>query len=231
MTDNSRIADGTSSATSGPQVGVQGLGCMGMSFAYGPTDEAAARATLERALELGRHALRHRGRLRRGREREVPRPVLRGAPRRGHARHQVRHRARPGRPAPGASSATTRAYIRQAVEDSLRRLGVDVDRPLLHAPPRRGRAASRRRSARWPSWCGEGKVKHLGLSEVTGAELREAHAVHPIAAVQSEWSLFSRDIETSVVPAAARARRGPRAVLAARPRLPDRARSPTPTRS
>ncbi|GAA3065455.1 hypothetical protein GCM10020000_56590 [Streptomyces olivoverticillatus] len=48
----------------------------------------------------------------------------------------------------------------------------------------------------------EGKVKHLGLSEVTGSELREAHAIHPIAAVQSEWSLFSRDIEKSVVPTA-----------------------------
>jgi aryl-alcohol dehydrogenase-like predicted oxidoreductase len=47
----------------------------------------------------------------------------------------------------------------------------------------------------------EGKVKHLGLSEVTGGELRAAHAVHPIAAVQSEWSLFSRDIEAGVVPA------------------------------
>jgi aryl-alcohol dehydrogenase-like predicted oxidoreductase len=48
-----------------------------------------------------------------------------------------------------------------------------------------------------------GKVRHLGLSEVTGAELREAHAVHPISAVQSEWSLFSRDVERSVVGAAA----------------------------
>jgi aryl-alcohol dehydrogenase-like predicted oxidoreductase len=48
-----------------------------------------------------------------------------------------------------------------------------------------------------------GKVKYLGLSEVTGAELREAHAVHPITAVQSEWSLFSRDVERSAVPAAA----------------------------
>jgi aryl-alcohol dehydrogenase-like predicted oxidoreductase len=48
-----------------------------------------------------------------------------------------------------------------------------------------------------------GKVRRLGLSEVTGAELREAHAVHPIAALQSEWSLFSRDVERTAVPAAA----------------------------
>lgn len=49
----------------------------------------------------------------------------------------------------------------------------------------------------------EGKVRHLGLSEVTGPELRAAHAVHPITALQSEWSLFSRDVETSAVPTAA----------------------------
>jgi aryl-alcohol dehydrogenase-like predicted oxidoreductase len=48
----------------------------------------------------------------------------------------------------------------------------------------------------------EGKVRHLGLSEVTGAELRAAHAVHPIAALQSEWSVFNRDVENTAVPAA-----------------------------
>jgi aryl-alcohol dehydrogenase-like predicted oxidoreductase len=49
----------------------------------------------------------------------------------------------------------------------------------------------------------QGKIRHLGLSEVTAEELREAHAVHPIAAVQSEWSIWSRDVERNVVPAAA----------------------------
>ena len=92
-------------------------------------------------------------------------------------------------------------YIRQCVEASLKRLDVDViDLYYMH-----------RRDVNVPleetvgvmaELVGEGKIKHLGLSEVTGDELRTAHAVHPIAAVQSEWSLFSRDIEAKVVPAA-----------------------------
>ena len=56
----------------------------------------------------------------------------------------------------------------------------------------------------WRSLSVQGKVRHLGLSEVTAEELREANAVHPIAAVQSEWSIWSRDVERNVVPAAAR---------------------------
>ena len=63
-----------------------------------------------------------------------------------------------------------------------------------------------------------GKVRHLGLSEVTADELRAAVAVHPIAAVQSEWSIWSRDVERNVVPDRRRTRRRLRAVLAAGPR-------------
>lgn len=94
------------------------------------------------------------------------------------------------------------AYIRQAVDRSLKRLGTDViDLYYMH-----------RRDLRVPivetveAMAGlvqQGKVKHLGLSEVTAQELAEAHAVHPIAAVQSEWSIWSRDVERNVVPAAA----------------------------
>lgn len=94
------------------------------------------------------------------------------------------------------------AYIRQAVDRSLKRLGTDViDLYYMH-----------RRDLRVPivetveamaELVQQGKVKHLGLSEVTAQELAEAHAVHPIAAVQSEWSIWSRDVERNVVPAAA----------------------------
>ncbi len=68
-----------------------------------------------------------------------------------------------------------------------------------------------------------GKVRYLGLSEVTGDTVRTAHAVHPISAVQSEWSLWTRDPETGRAADAARARDRVRAVQPARPRLPDRA--------
>ncbi|GAB6937903.1 aldo/keto reductase [Isoptericola variabilis] len=94
------------------------------------------------------------------------------------------------------------AYVAEAADASLRRLGVDViDLYYLH-----------RRDPRVPvedvvgamaDLVTAGKVRHLGLSEVTAAELRAAQAVHPIAAVQSEWSLWSRDVERSVVPTAA----------------------------
>lgn len=94
------------------------------------------------------------------------------------------------------------AYIRQAVDRSLQRLGTDrIDLYYMH-----------RRDLRVPivetveamaELVQQGKVKHLGLSEVTAQELEEASAVHPIAAVQSEWSIWSRDVERNVVPAAA----------------------------
>ncbi len=94
------------------------------------------------------------------------------------------------------------AYVAQAAEASLRRLGTDViDLYYIH-----------RRDLRVPivetveamaALVRAGKVRHLGLSEVTAEELREANAVHPIAAVQSEWSIWSRDVERNVVPAAA----------------------------
>ena len=94
------------------------------------------------------------------------------------------------------------AYIRQAVDRSLQRLGTDViDLYYMH-----------RRDLRVPivetveamaELVQHGKIRHLGLSEVTAQELAEASAVHPIAAVQSEWSIWSRDVERNVVPAAA----------------------------
>jgi aryl-alcohol dehydrogenase-like predicted oxidoreductase len=94
------------------------------------------------------------------------------------------------------------AYVKQAVDRSLQRLGTDtIDLYYMH-----------RRDLRVPivetveAMAGlvqAGKVRHLGLSEVTAEELREANSVHPIAAVQSEWSIWSRDVERNVVPAAA----------------------------
>ncbi|MFK0008057.1 aldo/keto reductase [Paenarthrobacter sp. NPDC090520] len=107
-----------------------------------------------------------------------------------------------GNPADGYTGVRGDApYVKQAAEASLRRLDTDViDLYYLH-----------RRDLRVPivetveamaELVREGKVRHLGLSEVTAEELRQAHAVHPIAAVQSEWSIWSRDVEQHVVPAA-----------------------------
>lgn len=198
MTDNKiatvELGDG------GPQVGVQGLGCMGMSEFYGDTDEAAARDTLEAALEAGVTLFDTADIYGNGANETFLAPFV------GAHRDEItlatkfaierkdddpQYRAVRNDP----------AYIRQAVEDSLRRLNTDViDLYYMH---RRDPSVPLADSVgAMAELVQQGKVKQLGLSEVTGAELREAYAVHPIAALQSEWSLFSRDVERSAVSAA-----------------------------
>ncbi|WP_329318478.1 aldo/keto reductase [Streptomyces sp. NBC_01262] len=185
----------------GPVVGIQGLGCMGMSEFYGDTDQAAARATLDAALDAGVTLFDTADIYGAGANEEFIAPFVRAhrdeitlATKFGIVRkaEDPRYRAVSNDP----------AYIRQAVEASLRRLGVEViDLYYMH---RRDPAVPLAESVgAMAELVAQGKVKHLGLSEVTGAELREAQAVHPIAAVQSEWSLFSRDIEISLTGAAA----------------------------
>ncbi|MEU9606993.1 aldo/keto reductase [Streptomyces sp. NPDC048057] len=182
--------------TDGPLVGVQGLGCMGMSEFYGGTDEGAARATLDAALDAGVTLFDTADMYGRGANERFLAPFL--------ARHRdevtIATKFAIDRSVDGSSDVEVRhvrndpAYIRRAVDDSLQRLGVDViDLYYMHrrdpAVPLADSVGAMAELVR------AGKVRHLGLSEVTGAELREAHAVHPIAALQSEWSLFSRDVE------------------------------------
>lgn len=190
----------TTLGADGPEVGVQGLGCMGMSFAYGPADADASRATLERALDLGVTLYDTADAYGAGDNERFLAPFL------AAHRDEVVLATKFALSIP-PDEPTRRIvrndppYIRQAVEGSLRRLEVDViDLYYMH-----------RRDVNIPieetvgvmaELVREGKVKQLGLSEVTAGELRAAHAVHPIAVVQSEWSLFSRDIEAAVVPAA-----------------------------
>ncbi|PAN01399.1 aldo/keto reductase [Streptomyces sp. Alain-F2R5] len=198
MTDSTiptaRLGDG------GPEVGVQGLGCMGMSFAYGPTDADASRATLERALELGVTLYDTADAYGAGENERFLAPFVKAH------RDEVVIATKFALSIP-PDDPTKRIirndepYIRQAVEASLRRLDVDVI-DLYYMHRRDVNVPIEETVAVMADLVREGKVKHLGLSEVTGGELRAAQAVHPIAAVQSEWSLFSRDIEAGVVPAA-----------------------------
>nr|WSY55242.1 aldo/keto reductase [Streptomyces sp. NBC_00886] len=184
----------------GPEVGVQGLGCMGMSFAYGPSDAKASRAALDRALELGVTLYDTADAYGAGENERFLSQFFKGH------RDQVVIATKfalsipPGEPTRRVIR-NDRPYIRQAVEASLQRLDVDViDLYYMHrrdpAVPIEDTVGAMAELVR------EGKVKHLGLSEVTGAELRAAHTVHPITAVQSEWSLFSRDVEISLIGAA-----------------------------
>ncbi|MFJ2471631.1 aldo/keto reductase [Streptomyces sp. NPDC087659] len=187
--------------TAGPEVGVQGLGCMGMSEFYGDTDEAAARDTLDAALEAGVTLFDTADIYGSGANEEFLRPFV-------TAHRDEITLATKFSIVRRADDPTFRgisnepAYIREAVEASLRRLGVDViDLYYMH---RRDPGVPLAESVgAMAELVRAGKVRHLGLSEVTGPELREAHAVHPIAALQSEWSLFSRSVEQSAVGAAA----------------------------
>ncbi|MCX4701098.1 aldo/keto reductase [Streptomyces sp. NBC_01373] len=184
----------------GPEVGVQGLGCMGMSFAYGPTDAGESRATLERALELGVTLYDTADAYGAGENEKFLSPFFKAH------RDEVVIATKFALSIPPDDPTrrvirNDRPYIRQAVEASLKRLDVDViDLYYMHRRdvnvPMEDTVAAMAELVR------EGKVKHLGLSEVTADELRTAQSVHPIAALQSEWSLFSRDIEANVVPTA-----------------------------
>ncbi|ARH91047.1 MULTISPECIES: aldo/keto reductase [Streptomyces] len=190
--------------TGGPRVGVQGLGCMGMSFAYGPTDADEARATLERARELGVTLYDTADMYGRGENEKFLAPFVRAH--RDEIVLATKFAIAPDPAFPDDPAKRVirndRPYIRQAVEGSLQRLGVDtIDLYYMHR--RNPDVPIEESVGAMAELVAEGKVKHLGLSEVTADELRAAHAVHPIAAVQSEWSLFSRDIEKHVVPAAA----------------------------
>lgn len=187
--------------TEGPLVGIQGLGCMGMSFAYGPTDADEARATLERALELGVTLYDTADMYGFGENEKFLAPFV------AAHRDEIVLATKFGI-VMDPDDPTKRGvrndpeYIRASVEGSLRRLGVDaVDLYYMHR--RDVNVPIEESVGAMAELVREGKVKHLGLSEVTGSELRAAQAVHPIAALQSEWSLFSRDIEGGVVEAAA----------------------------
>ncbi|QUH05379.1 aldo/keto reductase [Saccharopolyspora erythraea] len=185
----------------GPVVGAQGLGCMGMSEFYGPTDQDEARRTLEHALERGVTLFDTADMYGMGANEEFLSPFVNA--------HRdevtlatkfgiVRDPADPGR----REMRGDAEYVRSAAEASLRRLGVDViDLYYMH---RRDLSVPIEETVgAMAELVQAGKVRHLGLSEVTAGELRAASAVHPIAAVQSEWSVFNRDVEKAVVPAAA----------------------------
>ncbi|MBC9724120.1 aldo/keto reductase [Streptomyces sp. TRM68367] len=184
----------------GPEVGVQGLGCMGMSFAYGPADEKESRATLERALELGVTLYDTADVYGFGENEKFLSPFLRAH--RDEVLIATKFALSLDHVDPTKRTiCNDPPYIRQAVEASLQRLDVDVI-DLYYMHRRDVNVPIEETVGTMADLVREGKVKHLGLSEVTADELRSAHAVHPIAAVQSEWSLFSRDIEAKVVPAA-----------------------------
>jgi aryl-alcohol dehydrogenase-like predicted oxidoreductase len=174
-----------------------GLGCMGMSEFYGPSDEDQSLAAINRALDLGvtfldtsdmygsGHNEQLVGRAIAGRRDEVQ-LATKFAIRRENGERRIDN-------SPG--------WIREACEGSLRRLGVErIDLYYMHR--RNPEVPIEESVGAMAELVAEGKVAHLGLSEVNAETLRAANAVHPIAALQSEWSLFTRELEQEIVPTA-----------------------------
>jgi aryl-alcohol dehydrogenase-like predicted oxidoreductase len=181
----------------GPSVSALGLGCMGMTWAYGSADEGEAIATIHRALELGVTFFDTA---------EIYGP---------YTNEQLLGKALKGR-REGTFIATkfgfkigdgkmngvdgTPANVKKVADESLKRLGIDVID--LYYQHRRDRSVPIEETVGAMKELVEaGKVRYLGLSEVGPETLRQSHAVHPIAALQSEYSLWERGIEERILPA------------------------------
>jgi aryl-alcohol dehydrogenase-like predicted oxidoreductase len=183
---------------SGVTVSALGLGCMGMSEFYGPTDEAQSLATLERAFELGVTHYDTADMYGSGHNERLLARFLAGKRDRVVIATKFGIVREPGQYARVLD--TSAAYVKKACEASLQRLGIDtID--LYYAHRRNPEIPIEETVGAMAELVKEGKVRALGLSEVSAATLRRAHAVHPIAAVQSEYSLWTRDPEAEVLPA------------------------------
>jgi aryl-alcohol dehydrogenase-like predicted oxidoreductase len=200
-----------------------GFGAGALASVYGDVDDAESLATLNRCLDLGVTFIdtanvygggsneRLMAKLLAGRRDEVTLATKFGVAGNPADRAAGRRRVR-----------GDAAYVRQCIDESLARLQADVV-DLYYMHRRDLRVPIEETVGAMAELVRAGKVRHLGLCEVTAGELRAAVAVHPIAAVQSEWSIWSRDVERQVVRAARRrARGGLCAVLPAGPRFLDR---------
>ena len=179
------------------KVSAIGLGCMGMSEFYGPTDDAQSLATLERAYALGVTHFDTADMYGSGHNESLLARFLVGR------RDRVVIASKFGivrEPGQYARRIDTRpAYVRAACEASLKRLGIEtID--LYYAHRLNPEVPVEETVAAMADLVTAGKVRALGLSEVSAATLRRAHAVHPIAALQSEYSLWTRDVEAEVLP-------------------------------
>jgi aryl-alcohol dehydrogenase-like predicted oxidoreductase len=181
----------------GLEVSELGLGCMGMSEFYGTADEGEAISTIHRALELGITFLDTADMY--GpftNERLVGKAI---ADRRDQVVVATKFGNRRGEDGSFLGISGRPDYVREACDASLERLGVDhIDLYYQHRVD--NETPIEETVGAMKELVEAGKVRHLGLSEASAATIRRAHAVHPITALQSEWSLWTRDPEAEIIP-------------------------------
>jgi aryl-alcohol dehydrogenase-like predicted oxidoreductase len=199
----------TTLGSKGPEVGVIGLGCMGMTYAYDmttPRDDATSIAVIHQALDLGVTLIDTAdvygpytneelvGRALAGGHRE--RAVL--ATKVGLALNAPSQASGRGN-SPGAVPNGRPEHVRKSIDDSLRRLGTDhVDLYQLHRVD--PQVSLEETWGAMAEAVAAGKARHIGLSEVTVDQIKRAQAVHPVTSVQSELSLWTRDVLAEVLP-------------------------------
>ncbi len=177
------------------QLSAIGLGCMGMSMAYGPRDDQQSAKTLSHSLDLGINFWDTADMYGNGHNEELIGKALKGNRDKVFLATKFGFRQRESEP--GTYFDGSPEYVKQACEASLKRLGIDtID--LFYSHRVDPNIPIEETVGAMAELVKEGKVRYLGLSEASPASIKKANAVHPITALQTEYSLFTRDVEKEI---------------------------------